>query len=58
MPCCNSIKKDALVSVAVPGSEPLTEPEFTPPDTKVPLVEKSEIVTLFDCVPHPLRSQR
>jgi hypothetical protein len=53
IPCCNSLKKEALLRVAIPGSEPVTEPEFTPPDTKVPFVEKSEIDTIFDCVPPP-----
>jgi hypothetical protein len=52
MPCCSSLKKEELLSVMVPGSAPVIDPddELGP---KVPSVVKSKIEALFDCVPPP-----
>jgi len=55
-PCKLSLKKlvpPTVLSVTLPGSEPVTDPLFGPATPRVPSVEKSEKVRLLFCVPPP-----
>jgi hypothetical protein len=52
MRCWSSLKKEALLSITVLGSVPVTDP-VVEAEPIVPLVMKSEIEMVFVCVPPP-----